>query len=38
VPNSIIIDHADDLLGRGGALRKPLTEWNRKVTWWRTFR
>lgn len=38
VPNSIIIDHADDLLGRAGALRKPLTEWNRKVTWRRTFR
>lgn len=38
VPNSIVIDHADDLLGRAGALRKPLTEWNQKVTWRRTFR
>ncbi len=31
VPNSIII-------GRAGTLRKPLTEWNRKVPWRRTFR
>lgn len=38
VPNSIIIALADAILGRDGQLMKPLTEWNRKVTWRRTFR
>lgn len=38
VPNSVIIDHADEILGRAGALQKPVTEWNRKVTWRRTSR
>ncbi len=38
VPNSIIIGYADEILGRNGALRKPLTEWNSRVPWRRTFR
>ena len=38
IPNSIIIAHADKILQRRGALKKPLTDWNRKVTWRRTFR
>ncbi|MGB0993402.1 MAG: hypothetical protein ACPG32_13160 [Akkermansiaceae bacterium] len=38
VPNSIIIAHADQLLNRNGALKAPLSEWNRRVTWRRTFR
>jgi predicted protein tyrosine phosphatase len=38
VPNSIIISHADKILQRRGALKKPLTAWNQKVTWRRTFR
>ncbi|MCU0797378.1 MAG: hypothetical protein MUF31_15755 [Akkermansiaceae bacterium] len=38
VPNSVIIAHADDVLGRRGALMKPLTEWNRRVPWRRTSR
>lgn len=38
IPNSIIVAHADRLLRRNGALKRPLTEWNRRVTWRRTFR
>ncbi len=38
IPNSIVVAHADEILGRGGALKKPLTEWNRKVSWCRTHR
>lgn len=32
-PNSIVIHHADRLLGRDGLLEAPVTDWNRKVTW-----
>lgn len=38
IPNSIVVAHADKILGRQGALRKPLTEWNKRVPWRRTFR
>ncbi len=38
VPNSIIIAHADDLLNRHGTLKAPLTAWNKRVPWRRTFR
>jgi predicted protein tyrosine phosphatase len=38
IPNSIIVAHADEILQRRGALKKPLTEWNKRVTWRRTFR
>ena len=38
VPNSVIVAHADDLLDRRGALKKPLTAWNQRVHWRRTFR
>jgi len=38
VPNTVIVSHADDLLGRRGALKKPLTRWNARVTWRRTLR
>lgn len=38
IPNSIIVAHADRILARNGALKQPLTEWNKKVTWRRTFR
>jgi len=38
IPNSIMVAHADKLLQRRGALKQPLTEWNRRVTWRRTFR
>jgi predicted protein tyrosine phosphatase len=38
IPNSIIISHADEILQRHGALKKPLSAWNQKVTWRRTFR
>lgn len=38
IPNSIVITHADKILQRNGALKKPLTEWNKRVPWRRTFR
>ena len=38
VPNTILVAHADAALGRGGALRRPLTAWNDRVPWRRTFR
>ena len=38
IPNSIVVMHADNILQRRGALRKPLTEWNKHVPWRRTFR
>lgn len=38
IPNSIIVAHADELLRRRGALKRPLTEWNGRVTWRRTLR
>jgi predicted protein tyrosine phosphatase len=38
MPNTVIIAHADAILRRNGALKKPLTEWNRKVRWSRTYR
>jgi len=38
IPNSIIVAHADKILHRNGALKKPLTDWNRRVVWRRTFR
>lgn len=37
MPNAAIVAHADDILGRKGALKKPLTDWNRKVRWSCTF-
>lgn len=36
--NTILVAHADEVLGRKGALRRPLTEWNQKVPWRRTSR
>jgi len=38
IPNSIVVSHADKILQRHGALKKPLTEWNGRATWRRTFR
>jgi predicted protein tyrosine phosphatase len=38
IPNSIIVAHADNILRRNGALKKPLTDWNKRVVWRRTFR
>lgn len=38
VPNRLIVSHVDQILGRNGALLRPLQEWNKKVTWSRTFR
>ncbi len=38
IPNSVIVAHADDILGRQGALWEPLTRWNHAVPWRRTFR
>jgi len=38
VPNGIIVGHADKILQRHGALKKPLTAWNKRVPWSRTLR
>ena len=38
MPNSVVVAHADEILGRKGALKKPLTEWNKRVRWSRTLR
>jgi predicted protein tyrosine phosphatase len=38
IPNSIVVAHADKIMQRRGALKQPLTDWNKKVTWRRTFR
>jgi predicted protein tyrosine phosphatase len=37
-PNTTIVAHADRILQRHGALIKPVTEWNRTISWGRTFR
>ena len=37
VPNTVIVTLADEILQRGGAMMKPLTAWNRRVTWRRNF-
>ena len=38
VPNTIIVAHADTILCRKGALRKPVSDWNKRVSWRRTLR
>lgn len=36
IPNRLIVGLADELLGRHGALVRPLREWNRRVPWARS--
>jgi predicted protein tyrosine phosphatase len=38
IPNPVIVAHADEILQRAGALKKPLTRWNKRVTHTRTIR
>jgi len=33
IPNSLVIDHADSILGRGGALCDPLNRWSVVLPW-----
>ena len=37
VPNTVVVTHADEILQRRGAMMKPLSAWNRRVTWRRNF-